>query len=191
MLTRSRLLFLGILAVFAAPPLLALLFFAGVGTWFVPGTVNRGTLLEPPRPAPRDPLVLAGGQALPASYLDRRWTLVHLAANGCGNDCEAALRTMRVVHRALGRNQGRVQRLLLLPAASRLGFEADHPVARVTPDWDRVLRDPGIGGEIGGSGIWLVDPRRFVISRFPAGAAPREVERDLSRLLKLSRWQTG
>jgi len=98
---------------------------------------------------------------------------------------------MRLAHRALGRNRTRVQRLLLLPAASSPPFEADHPVARVTPAWDRVLRDSDRKVGTRTAGIWLVDPRRFVISRFPAGAGPRMIERDLSRLLKLSKWQTG
>ncbi|MCY4454291.1 MAG: hypothetical protein OXC01_20335 [Immundisolibacterales bacterium] len=191
MLTRSRLLFLGIVAVFVAPPLLAFVFYAGAGSWFEPGTVSRGSLLDPPRPAPRAPLVLANGDVLPAEHLERRWTIVLLARDGCGTTCEEALQAMRLAHRALGRNRTRVQRLLLLPAASSPPFEADHPVARVTPAWDRVLRDSDRKVGTRTAGIWLVDPRRFVISRFPAGAGPRMIERDLSRLLKLSKWQTG
>ena len=188
---RSRLVLLGLLAVFMAPLVLALVLYAGVGSWFEPGTVNRASLLDPPRPVPPERLVLANGESLPADYLDRRWTLVHLAASGCGNACEAALRAMRRAHRALGRNQGRVQRLLLVPATSLLPAEADHPVARVTPAWDQVLRDSEVAGARTGSGIWLVDPRRFVVSYFPTGAGPRAIKHDLTRLLKLSRWQTG
>ena len=191
MLTRSRFLFLGIVAVFAAPPVLALVFYAGVGSWFDPGTVSRGSLLDSPRPAPRGPLALANGDVLPADHLDRRWTLVHLARDGCARTCEEALQAMRLAHRALGRNRTRVQRLLLLPAASPPPVEADHPVAKVTPAWNRVLRESDRGEGPRAAGIWLVDPRRFVISRFPAGAGPRMIERDLSRLLKLSKWQTG
>ena len=137
MLTRSRLALLGLFAVFAAPPLLALVFYSGVGSWFEPGTVNRGALLDPPRPAPEGGLVLVNGNALPADWLYRRWTLVHLAADGCGSACEAALRAMRQAHRALGRNESRVQRLLLLPDASPPPAKIDHPVAWVTPAWHR------------------------------------------------------
>ena len=188
---RSRLVLLGLLAVFTAPLLLALLFYAGVGSWFEPETVNRGSLLDPPRPAPPGGLLLASGNALPADYLDRRWTLVHLAADGCGSACEVALQAMRQAHRALGRNESRVQRLLLLPEASPPPAETDHPVAWVTPAWRRVLRGPGREGEEGLSGTWLVDPRRFVVSYFPAGVGPRAIKDDLTRLLKLSKWQTG
>ena len=191
MLTRPRLVLLVLLAVFTAPPLLAFVFYSGIGSWFEPGTVNRGSLLDPPRSAPEGALVLADGDALPGDYLDRRWTLVHLAANGCGSDCEAALRAMRQAHRALGRNESRVQRLLLLPEAWPPPAEADHPVARVTPAWYRALRDAGREGEEGHSGTWLVDPRRFVVLYFPASAGPRAIKEDLNRLLKLSKWQTG
>ena len=191
MLTRPKLVLLGLLAVFTAPLLLALVFYSGVGSWFEPGTVNRGSLLDPPRLAPEGGLVLVNGNSLPADYLDRRWTLVHLAANGCGSACEAALQAMRQAHRALGRNEGRVQRLLLLPEASPSPVEADHPVAWLTPAWYRVLRNTGREGGEGLSGTWLVDPRRFVVSYFPAGTGPRAIKDDLTRLLKLSKWQTG
>jgi len=191
MLNRSRLVLLGLFAVFLVPPLLALVFYSGVGSWFEPGTVNRGSLLDPPRPAPEGGLALVDGHSLPADWLDRRWTLVHLAANGCGSACEVALRAMRQAHRALGRNEGRVQRLLLLHEASRPPVGADHPVAWVTPAWHRILRGPGDPGEEADSGTWLVDPRRFVVSRFPAGTGPRAIKDDLTRLLKLSKWQTG
>ena len=182
---------LGLVAVFAAPPLLAFVFFQGVGSWFVPGTVNRGTLIEPPRPAPSDGLVLLDGEVLPADFLERRWTLVHLAASGCKAECESALRAMREAHRALGRNRVRVQRLLLLPPASSPPADTDQPVATATAAWLRSLHGPSGGGAESGDGIWLVDPRRFVVSYYPPGADRRALKDDLTRLLKLSKWQTG
>ena len=197
MLTRSRLGLLGLLAVFAAPPVLALVFYAGVGTWFDPETVNRGSLLDPPRPAPPHRLVLTSGGSLPEDFLDRRWTLLHLAADGCGSACEAALRAMRQAHLALGQNRMRVQRLLLLPASSSPPADIDHPAATATAAWRRVLRAPNAdgpdraGAEKGRGGVWLVDPRRFVVSYFAAGAGPRVIKDDLTRLLRHSKWQTG
>lgn len=191
MLTRSRLVLLGLLAVFVAPPLLAFVFYTGVGSWFEPGSVNRGSLLEPARPAPSEALVLANGELLPSGFLDRRWTLVHLATRGCEAACEAALRTMRQAHRALGRHQGRVQRLLLVPAGASHPAEGDHRAAVVTPAWHRVLRVSENGETGTEAAIWLVDPRRFVISYFPVGAGPRALKDDLTRLIKLSKWQTG
>ena len=191
MLSRSRLVLIGFLAVFAVPPVLALIFYAGFGSWFSPGGVNRGVLLDPPRPAPPDTLVLTNGAVLSERFLDRRWTLVYLAADGCKGACETDLKAMRQAHRALGRNQDRVQRLLLLPAASPAPAETDHPMARVTPAWARVLYGDEREGGMQHAGIWLVDPRRFVISRFPSGTGPRAIKHDLDRLLKLSKWQTG
>lgn len=197
MLTRPRLVLIGLLAVFAVPPVLALVFYAGVGTWFAPETVNRGSLLDPPRPAPPDRLVLASGEALPEGFLDRRWTLLHLAADGCGSACEAALRTMRQAHQALGRNRMRVQRLLLLPASASPPADIDHPAAAATAAWRRALRAPDADGPDGPAagkgrgGVWLVDPRRFVVSYFAAGAGPRAIKDDLTRLLRHSKWQTG
>ena len=84
-----------------------------------------------------------------------------------------------------------MQRLLLLPEGSSPPADADHPVAWVTPAWNRVFRSPGREGEEGHAGTWLVDPRRFVVSYFPAGTGPRAIKDDLTRLLKHSKWQTG
>lgn len=192
---RSRYVLLGLLAVFAAPLVLALLFHAGVGSWFAPAAVNRAELLDPPRSVPAEPIRLVNGEPLPADHFDRRWTLVHLAAGGCAEDCAATLRAMRQAHLALGRYRTRVQRLLLIPAGSPSpgAAEADHPAARVTPAWRQVLRvpDPAKEGAKNASGLWLVDPRRFVISYFPSDTGPRAIKHDLTRLLRLSRWQTG
>ena len=182
---------IGIGAVFVVPPLLALVFYAGFGSWFAPGSVNRGALVDPPRPAPRDALVLTNGDVLPARFLDRRWTLVYFAGEECGGTCERDLEAMRQAHQALGRNQTRVQRLMLVPAASPTPAEADLPAARVTPAWEAVLGGHEHDGGTRKAGIWLVDPRRYVISRFPSGTGPRALKHDLDRLLKLSKWQTG
>ena len=191
----SRYVLLGLLAVFAAPIVFALLFHAGAGSWFVPAAVNCAELLDPPRSVPAEPIGLVNGEPLPADHFDRHWTLVHLAAGGCAEDCVVTLRAMRQAHLALGRYRTRVQRLLLIPtgAPSPGAAEADHPVARVTPAWRQVLRIPG-SAEDGAktvNGLWLVDPRRFVISYFSSDTAPRAIKHDLTRLLRLSRWQTG
>ena len=192
----SRYVLLGLFAVFAAPIVLAFVLHAGSGSWFVPASGNRAALLDPPRPVPADRVVRLGGELLPAGYFDRRWTLVHLAAGGCADGCAAALRAMRQAHLALGRHRTRVQRLLLVPAGAPFpeAAKADHPVARATPAWRQVLRRPdSAGGDDAkaADGLWLVDPRRFVISYFPPGAGPRAIKHDLTRLLRLSRWQTG
>ena len=190
---RPRLVLLGLLALFVAPVVLAFVFYRGVGSWFAPGAVNRAALLDPPRLLPSEPLSLAHGGMLHAGHLDRHWTLVHLAEDGCGAACAAALQTMRQAHLALGRHRTRVQRLLLVPAGSSAEVEVDHPVARASAGWRRALRQPPAdeGGVETGAGIWLVDPRRFVVSYFPAGVGPRAIKQDLGRLLRLSKWQTG
>ena len=193
---RSPYVLLGLFAVFAAPILLAFVLHAGVGSWFVPASGNRATLLDPPRPVPADRVVLLSGEPLSEDYFDRRWTLVHLPADGCAEGCAAALRAMRQAHLALGRYRTRVQRLVLVPAGVPFpgAAEADHPVAKATPAWRQVLHGPDAAGDDeskAGGGLWLVDPRRFVISYFPPGTGPRAIKHDLARLLRLSRWQTG
>ena len=179
--------------IFAAPLGIAVLLYAGTGSWFSFGTVNHGTLIDPPRAVPPEEVALVGGGRVPATFLTRKWTLLHHAEGDCGSACLAVLRSMRQAHRALGRDRGRVQRLLLLASESPPPPEesgvADLTAARSTSAWRRTLEEPG--GTGASSGIWLVDPRGFVMLYFAPESGPRAIKDDLKRLLKYSKWQTG
>lgn len=190
---KSRLALIGLFALFLAPFFLALLFHAGVGSWFERGTVNRGSLIEPPRPAPPGALPLAQGGELEAARLDRHWTLIYVAGDGCGDACAEALKTMRQTHLALGRHRDRVQRFLFLPsgASPEAGAAAcECEVVRLTAAW-RAFLSVESGGALTQGGLFVLDPRRFLVLHFPPDVAPRALKSDLDRLLRYSRWQTG
>jgi len=181
-----RLVLLGIVALFLVPVVAAWLL-AGPGARWGGATVNRGTLLAPLELAATPGLRALDGEPLGEGYLRGRWTLIEVAGDGCASECEGALYALRQTRRALGRKMDRVQRLLLIEAgagaaaALRLVGER-YPGTRVAaPTRGWLAR---LSGDRRPGGIYLLDPRGFRVLYYPSGVDPRDILRDLERLLK-------
>lgn len=102
-----------------------------------------------------------------------RWSLAWSAPDQCKADCQAQADQWWRMHRALGRDAIRVQRLRLtgeeqavLPGESRLLWQEPRP------SWVEDFN------------VWLVDPQGIVVTRYPAFAEMDDVYKDLERLLK-------
>ena len=102
-----------------------------------------------------------------------RWLLVWSAPDVCGADCQAQADQWWRMHRALGRQAIRVERLRLsgqdqdvLPGETQLLWQD------LRPDWVDDFQ------------VWLVDPQGIVVTRYNAFAEVRDVHKDLERLLK-------
>lgn len=82
------------------------------------GTANNGDLLRPPRQATAATWRDAEGLVFdPALRREARWTLlVPQADRRCDRRCEQRLFETRQIHMALGKELGRVERLLVTPA---------------------------------------------------------------------------
>lgn len=90
------------------------------------GTANRGELVQPPRQVTAAAWTGSEGEPLDmAARRPARWTIVvPQAAAACDERCEARLYATRQIHMALGKEMGRVQRMLLTPAAAPLQLTA-------------------------------------------------------------------
>lgn len=104
---------------------------------------------------------------------NERWSLAWSAPDKCNADCQAQADQWWRMHRALGRDAIRVQRLRLtgedqavLPGESRLIWQEPRP------SWVEDFN------------VWLVDPQGIVVTRYPAFAEMEDVYKDLERLLK-------
>lgn len=102
-----------------------------------------------------------------------RWSLAWSAPDQCKADCQAQADQWWRMHRALGRDAIRVQRLRLtgedqavLPGENRLLWKEPRP------SWVEDFN------------VWLVDPQGIVVTRYPAFAEMEDVYKDLERLLK-------
>jgi cytochrome oxidase Cu insertion factor (SCO1/SenC/PrrC family) len=185
----------GIGVLFVAPVLLAWVAFQTRNLWWSGATGNYGELITPARPVQLVGLQTYDREPLDWTSLRGRWTLVILATQPGDASCRQSLYTTRQVWAALERNQGRVQRLLVLeklpvPAVrDELGRIDPDLIVTVAPGENlaRIRRElaPGTGSAGEGS-VYLVDPLGNLMMHYPAGADGKRMLKDLRRLLKVS-----
>lgn len=183
---KRRLASLWLIIGLAAAPVVA----AYVMVYFLPspGRMNRGELLEP-RPLPDAGLEWLDGSAFKLARLKGKWVLAMVDSADCGEPCRRKLHYLRQVRLAQGKNMDRVERLWLIadraqPEPALLaGFEgtwfvraASGPVPAAFPAAKAVSDH-----------IYIIDPLGNLIMRYSENADPRDIVKDLERLLKASR----
>lgn len=190
---RRRLQLVGLAVLFLGPlALSAVLYF---GSALRPsGHVQHGELLDPARPLPAVALRAADGTVVGADFLRRRWSLITVARGDCEVHCLAALATTRVARVALDQDAPRVQRVLLADAPCceatwRAGAQSGLVTAWLDSDDGRrlvaALATPAAPLPEAGR-IYLVDPLGNLVMSYPPGADPKDLLKDLGRLLRLS-----
>lgn len=157
--------------------------------WLQPsGHVNYGELVAP-RAMPAAPLPTLDGKPFAWKDLDRTWALVVADSAKCDERCREKLVYIRQVRLAQGKESARVERVWLLtdsgtPDAALL---ADQPGLRVVraADSETLRALPGNAA----AHVYVVDPLGNLMMRFPENADPRRMLKDLSRLLRHSKWK--
>ncbi|TAK66027.1 MAG: hypothetical protein EPO19_15465 [Betaproteobacteria bacterium] len=150
--------------------------------------INYGELI-PARPLIDPPLRHLDQRAFRLSELKGKWILLQLDEADCAAACSGKLYNMRQARLAQGHEMERVERVWLIldeaPLQTKLMREYDGM---------RMLRAAGspLLGEFSPAGgvrdhIYLIDPLGKLVLRFPKHADPREMQKDLARLLKVSR----
>jgi hypothetical protein len=147
--------------------------------------VNYGELEA--KPAPEIVGATAEGAPWRLSALRGRWVLLVLTQGACDAACERALYATRQARTIQGREQERIDRVLLQPAgapAPAAGVRAQHPgltVAQTDPGpWTSLLRGAP-------DAVLLLDPLGNLVLRYPGDPDIRRLAQDLERLLKASR----
>jgi len=184
---RSRLTLWLILAVCAAPLVGSYLAFY---FWRPASHVNYGELLQP-RPLPDMSLQRLDGKAFRFSELKGDWVLVSADAARCDERCRLKLTYMRQVRLAEGKESERIERVWLVTDADTPAPDllAEHPGLHV------VRADPALGATMlpapasPADHIYVVDPLGNLMMRFPRDPDPRLILKDVSRLLRHSKWK--
>jgi hypothetical protein len=161
---------------------------------------NYGTLIEPQRPVPAVAAELVHAPADPTGEipalkdfgsLNGRWILLTVDQGACGEPCARKLFFMRQTHAALGKDRGRMTRVLLvvdqapLPAQV-LEAHPDLAVFRVRQqDLEALL--PVDPTSVLADHIYVIDPLHNLMMRFPKEPDPARTRKDLQKLLKASR----
>jgi hypothetical protein len=176
-----------ILALCAAPILAS---YALYYLWRPAAQVNYGELLQP-RPLPDAQLVSPEGQPFRLSQLKGEWVLLVAGPAACDGPCRERLVYIRQVRLAQGRETERIERVWLLtgggsPDAALL---AEHPGLRVVRDRESRIVSQLPAPATPAEHIYVIDPLGNLMMRFPANPDPRRILKDLSRLLRHSKWK--
>lgn len=185
----GRIRMLLVMAVCAAPIIFSYL------TYYVirPQSASSfGELIEPQRDIPAITATDLKGQAIDLQSLRGQWLFVMVAGGACDSECERMLYVQRQLHKSLGREKDRVERVWLVsdtaPVSDAL-VQALQGATVLRADGQALAKwlSPAAGLELKDH-FYLVDPMGRWMMRFPSkqeGAeAPVKIKRDLERLLR-------
>jgi len=181
----NRLKLLGIGALAAAPVLGSYLLYI---FWSPSAYTNYGTLLEPQPILPGE-LRLADGRTFAFETLRGRWIFVVFDSGECGQTCERKLWTIRQVRQAQGKDLARIERVFIIDDDSA---PKEATVRDFSGTWFVFGKSFAAAAGFPATRsrrtyIYLVDPQGRVMMRFPEEPDPKQMIRDVSRLLKYSR----
>ncbi|MEJ2761432.1 MAG: hypothetical protein P8126_07835 [Gammaproteobacteria bacterium] len=189
---RQRRILILLVALFAAPVVLAwlLFYFTQVGRGG-DGT-NHGRLIDPPRQLADLSLIDPNGGA---ASLYGKWSLVYLVDGECRSECDQNLYRLRQIRLAQGRHAMRVQRVLLDvgPGHVTLSPRQRHDYA------GQLIADPENPGPLlrqfrlaegdkplSAGRTYIIDPRGFLMMSYERDADPSGIIDDLQHLLRYS-----
>lgn len=160
------------------------------------GRRNYGELIDPQRPLPSIVGVDVKGQAVPLTRLRDQWLFISVADSACDEACQKHLYLQRQLRETLGKDKDRLDWVWLRTGSQALAAPLQQATAAAT-----VLHVDA--GELAGwlapaaghrieDHLYLVDPLGNWMMRFPADADPKQVRRDLERLMRASAfWDHG
>jgi cytochrome oxidase Cu insertion factor (SCO1/SenC/PrrC family) len=194
----SRQAFVLLALIFMAPTFVAwVMHFSTEEGWRPEGTTNRGNLIHPARPLTL-PADLQAGEVSLNAYLQGLWTLVYIGDADCDAVCSGNLYKMRQVRLAQNENIRRVQRLFLVtgetvPATLAGLLETEYPdMTVVTLPVSRLdeVADLFAVDEItvpAAERVYIVDPLGNLMMYYGPDVDPRDMLKDLQKLLKYSK----
>ena len=181
--------FLLLVALFIVPTIASFIAF-----YFFPPTrtTNYGTLILPVVLLPEVPLArLDTGREVIAAGLRGKWLMVTRDSGLCEEGCQKKLYAMRQARLILGRDQDRVQRVVLLdddvPPSAELQstYEGTIWISAKSHPWLAAL--PVASEDVSGrSSIYAVDTMGNVFMRYAADPDIKRFSNDFQRVLKAS-----
>ncbi len=165
------------------------------------GHTNKGLLISPMvTPNPNTFELLDGTSFDLMQKISGKWALVMVSSSDCQIDCQKTIYHMRQMRRALSIDRSRVERVLILTDTSLSeNFDTllqDYPLMNIvsgpsgevqslvqqltTLSFKPVASVPTQGT------IYLIDPKGRLILAYPEGTEPKDLLKDLRRLLKVS-----
>lgn len=189
-----------LIALFALPTIAAWLFYFNP-QWLPQGRTNHGALVDPPRAVQPFTLHTRDGDNFDWSPLQDQWTLTVVAEGRCDEQCIEQLIKVRQIRRALGANQQRTERLLILlpDEAGNLqppsldGLEGTRLAIAATTDKKAVQELFDVQQVAPNQSIFLIDPRvELMMAHDMSQITSKQILQDLETLLTASQnWAKG
>lgn len=156
------------------------------------GNVSHGSLINPPRKI-ADVALIDPVNGEKQHRLYGKWNIVYLVAGECDQACEYKLYTMRQLRLAMGRDAGRLQRVLVvygtgsavLSDAQRQSYKGQlllHATDRIR----KIFKLTDADRPLDLRRLYIIDPRGNLMMSYPDGTDPSGIIKDLKRLLKYS-----
>lgn len=149
---------------------------------------NKGTLITPP-------ISILDFSGKKSELWRGKWTLLALAPSNCDHQCQTWLHHIRQIHRATGKRQNKVQRVLLsyhpLSRSLQKRLKKDFIGTKIVIGHRRALLSklqhtaPQVI-DLKRSSVYLVDPHGFIMMGYRPNANPSDVYKDLSHLLRVT-----
>jgi len=154
------------------------------------GRRNYGELIDPQRPLPAFTGINAQGQTVPLSQLKDQWLLISVADSACDDACQSHLYVQRQLRETLGKEKDRLDWVWLRTGSAALSSElmqATEAAVVLQVDVAQLATwlEPTPGHRLE-EHLYVVDPLGNWMMRFPANADPKQMKRDLDRLLRAS-----
>ena len=182
---------------------LALIFLAPVlGAWIMfyltdvghnaAGPASHGSLVVPPRKIDDIALIDPENEGQ-SHHLYGKWNIVYLVSGACDRTCEDKLYEMRQLRLAMGRDAGRVQRVLVIYgdrptplSGTQMENYQGQLLAHATEQMQTVFKLTEAERPLDLRRLYIIDPRGNLMMSYPDGTGPEGIIKDLKRLLKYS-----
>lgn len=184
MAPRDKLTLLALALLFFGPMAFSMVMYFTSGGWRPAGSTAHGLLLQAPLTLDESPWPARDGEA---AVLRGKWQLIHRVTGDCDDTCQADLVETRQVRRALGREMGRVQRVLWVGGSPPALLDSEHPGLKLlSPPPAEAERIRVALGPVDSGHVLVVDPLGNLIMHFPQGTTMKDMHDDVKLLLRAS-----
>ncbi len=154
---------------------------------------EHGDLIQPPRQLENIELTWVGRDSTKQEPLYGKWSMLFYVDGPCEASCEDSLYRLQQIRLATGRELQHVQRIAVIDEGESVEFSDN--LSKKFPgqlyiskealgeSYLQQFHDQNITEQ---GSIFLIDPRGFLMMRYPADTEPTGIIRDLSRMLRIS-----
>lgn len=176
---------IGLIALFLVPFILAYLTYSK-GLFLSGHTVNQGQLILPPIDITKLTLKDEMGHPISKQLFLGRWSLLYVTPQ-CDERCVKNLYYMRQIRQATGKNRERVQRVLLTLSDQPITKQLKQLLQKEYAGTEHVIATKNFKKlALHQSSLYLVDPHGNVMMFYYTDTQPKQILKDLQRLLRVS-----